>query len=82
MTLDAADLPRGEIEKCYNILSSKNAIGCSSYEYDFATIYAEKEVIMEAMKSMTPEEINDVVRSVDGAACSDLSIQSLKEAKE
>ena len=73
------DLPREKVEGIYGHISNNPEM--SSYDFDFETIYAEKEAIMEAMKSNTPEEINNLVRSVDGIPCSDLSIQGLQEVE-
>jgi len=65
-----ADLPRTGVEELYNRV--KNA---SFYEinfiYDFEMIYSQKEVVMEAMKTKTPEEINNMVRSVNGVPMSE-----------
>jgi hypothetical protein len=71
-----ADLPRESVEKVYERIRTK-PYSDSCYDYDFEAIYTQKETIMEAMKTKTPEEINNIVKSVDGVPCSDVSVQDL-----
>ena len=56
-----ADLPRKSVEEIYERIKT-NPYSYGNYDYDFEMIYTQKEVIMEAMKTKTPEEINEIVR--------------------
>ena len=67
----AADLPRSEVEECQESLKSKYSDIYNFYDYDFEMIYNQKEIIMEAMKTKMPEEINNMVRSVNGVPMSE-----------
>ena len=57
----SADLPRDEVEEVYEIRHKNSPYGC--YDYDFEMIYEQKEVLQAAMRTKTPEEINEMVRS-------------------
>jgi len=68
------DITHEEVEELYERVERNSPLGC--YDYDFDTIYTQKEAIQEAMRTKTPEEINDMVRSVDGVPCSDWLAQN------
>ena len=63
-----ANLPRTDLEECQKALISNYS---DFYDYDFEMIYDQKEVITEAMKTKTPEEINNIVRSINGVPMSE-----------